>query len=143
MQTRRSLLVLVFLAGVLVGSWFAGTSAPVPVAAVAPETVEAPVDDDVDPWAGFDPIASAAPIASVCDETAQMMAAMFGALANAALANAGKDSDGLNASVDTDREAFIQYLAALGIAPDDPRIAAMLHAAFPTTAELAEIPPAC
>jgi hypothetical protein len=144
MHARRSILALVFLAGAFVGSRFAGGApTPAPVAVLAPKTVVAPSDADLDPWVGFDPIVSAAPTAPACDETAQMMAEMFGALANQALANAGKSPEQLNASVAGDREAFIAYLAALGISTDDPQVAVMLGAAFPISSGLPEIAPAC
>ena len=144
MHARRPILVLVFLAGALVGGRLAGGApAPAPVAKWVPEAVVAPSDVDLDPWAGFDPIVSAAPTAPACDETAQMMTAMFGALASQALANAGKSPEQLNASVAGDREAFIAYLAALGISTDDPQVAVMLGAAFPIRSGLPEIAPAC
>lgn len=144
MQTKRSLLVLVFLAGAFVGSRFGAAQAtPAPDSAPAHVAVDAPSALAPDAGAGFDPISSAPPTAAACDETARMMVAMFDALANQALANAGKRSDQVNAAVAGDREAFISYLAALGMAPDDPRVAAMLRVAFPTASELPEITPGC
>jgi hypothetical protein len=127
----------VFLAGAFMGSRFGGRApAPAPIAASAPEIVVAPSDAGLDPWAGFDPIPSAASPAPACDETAQMMAAMFGALANQALVNAGKDPSTFSGAVASDRASFIGYLKALGIAPDDPQVEALLRAAFPTTSAL-------
>jgi hypothetical protein len=144
MNRTRSILVVVFLAGAYLRSRPAGgVLAPAPGTAVVPVDVVAPSDVEPDPWSAFDPVASAAPTAPACDETAQMMVAMFGALANQALVNAGKDPGTLGGAVASDRAAFIGYLTALGLSPDDPQVEAMLGAAFPVASTLPVITPTC
>jgi hypothetical protein len=143
MNRTRSILVVVFLAGVYLGSRSAGGApATAPGAASVTAAVVAPSDVEPDPWSAFDPVASA-PTAPACDETAQMMVAMFGALANQALVNAGKDPSTLGGALASDRAAFIGYLTALGISGDDPQVEAMLGAAFPVASTLPEILPSC
>jgi hypothetical protein len=141
-HVRRTIpwILVIFTAGTFVGSRLGGAAAPpapVPARGVVsgPEVVVAPSDVALNPWL-FDPVPSAAPTVRACDETAQMMAAMFSALANQALDNAGKDQGALAGVVASDRQAFTSYLGALGISPDDPQVAAMLRAAFPTASAL-------
>lgn len=135
MRNKVSIFALVFLAGALVGGRFGGAAAPpAPYAASIPTTVIAPSEPTPEPWA-IDPIAAAPPSAPACDATERLMAAMFGALARQALVNSGKDSDAFNTAVADDREAFRQYLDALGIAVDGPQLDALM-AGFPTASGL-------
>jgi hypothetical protein len=135
MRNKVSIFALVFLAGALVGGRFGGAAAPTgPYAASIPTTVIAPSDLSLEPWA-IDPIASAPSTAPACDATERLMAAMFGALAEQALVNSGKDSDAFNTAVADDREAFKRYLNALGIAVDGPQLDALM-AGFPMASGL-------
>lgn len=135
MRNKLSIFALVFLAGALMGGRFGGAAAPPgPYAASIPTTVIAPSDLALEPWA-IDPIPSAPSAAPACDATERLMAAMFGALAQQALVNSGKDSDALNTAATDDREAFRQYLDALGIPVDGPQLDALM-AGFPTASGL-------
>ena len=143
MRKKLPILIAVFLAGAFAGGRLGSQPTPPATGSIGlvPSGIAAAAAT-TDPWSGWpwptEPVATSrsAGAAPACDRTARMMAAMFAALANQALANSGKGADGLNAAVASDRGAFMRYLAAVGVPAGDPEIEAMLSAVFPGPSEL-------
>jgi hypothetical protein len=126
---RRSavLLVVIFLAGAVLGSRISGSAGERVIYVPAPTSAAraVPLEPSAPP-----PVASPG-----CDEVDRLFIQMFAGLSDAALSNAGIDRDAFNAAMNGDRATFKRYLEALGITVDDAQMDALM-AGFPSASGL-------